>query len=67
MKSLVQAYISINHSIDRDPLCILSEVINRSIYPICGRDGEQDYIKLDRIRKIIGCLIETVDRFNNAK
>ncbi|MDK2802460.1 MAG: anaerobic ribonucleoside triphosphate reductase [Oscillospiraceae bacterium] len=64
MKECGIGYGSINHPIDRDPICGYSGIIN-DICPKCGRD-EGD-VKFERIRRITGYLVGTLDRFNDAK
>lgn len=61
-------YGSINHPIDRDPVCGYNGIIGDHC-PCCGRaefEGE-DGLGFDRIRRITGYLVGTVDRFNDAK
>ncbi|GHU96087.1 anaerobic ribonucleoside triphosphate reductase [Clostridia bacterium] len=58
-------YGSINHPIDRDPECGFSGVIG-DICPHCGRHETRDE-PFERIRRITGYLVGTLDRFNNAK
>ena len=58
-------YGSINHPLDRDPVCGYRGVIGDTC-PKCGRT-EEDGIKFQRIRRITGYLVGTIDRFNNAK
>ncbi len=61
-------YGSINHPIDRDPVCGYNGIIGDHC-PCCGRaefEGE-DGLSFDRIRRITGYLVGTVDRFNDAK
>lgn len=60
-------YGSINHPVDRDPVCGYSGVIEGNICPKCGRNENDNNIKFDRIRRITGYLVGTVDRFNDAK
>ncbi len=57
-------YGSINHPIDRDPMCGYSGIIG-DCCPKCGRN-EVDR-PFERIRRITGYLVGTLDRFNNAK
>ena len=66
-------YGSINHPIDRDPVCGYTGIIGDEC-PKCGRmenasigSGDDDTIKFERIRRITGYLVGTLDRFNNAK
>lgn len=58
-------YGSINHPVDRDPECGYSGVIDDEC-PGCGR-RESDGPGFDRIRRITGYLVGTLDRFNDAK
>ena len=67
MKELGIGYGSINHPVDRDPICKYSGIIEGSICPACGRNEEISDIKFERIRRITGYLVGTVDRFNDAK
>ncbi|CCQ92773.1 Ribonucleoside-triphosphate reductase class III catalytic subunit [[Clostridium] ultunense Esp] len=64
MKESGIGYGSINHPVDRDPICGYTGIIN-DICPKCGR-AEGD-IKFERIRRITGYLVGTLDRFNDAK
>ena len=57
-------YGSINHPVDRDPVCGFSGIIKDQC-PGCGR--MEDDVKFQRIRRITGYLVGTLDRFNNAK
>ena len=65
MKEAGIGYGAINHPVDRDPVCGFTGVIN-DICPGCGRD-ERDGVKFERIRRITGYLVGTIDRFNNSK
>ncbi len=57
-------YGAINHPVDRDPVCSFTGVIN-DVCPGCNRrEGD---VKFERIRRITGYLVGTVDRFNNGK
>lgn len=64
MKESGIGYGAINHPIDRDPVCGFSGVIN-DICPGCNR--REDDVPFERIRRITGYLVGTLDRFNNAK
>lgn len=59
-------YGAINHPIDRDPVCGFNGIINDTC-PACGRSESEDSVPFDRIRRITGYLVGTLDRFNNAK
>ncbi len=65
MKENGIGYGAVNHPVDRDPVCGFTGVINDKC-PGCGR-SEADGVKFDRIRRITGYLVGTVDRFNNSK
>ncbi len=64
MKECGVGYGSINHPLDRDPVCGYSGII-RDQCPGCGR--KEDEVKFQRIRRITGYLVGTLDRFNDAK
>ena len=57
-------YGSINHPVDRDPICGYNGIIGDTC-PSCGR--EENGRAFERIRRITGYLVGTLDRFNNAK
>ncbi|RKO64344.1 anaerobic ribonucleoside-triphosphate reductase [Campylobacter sp. P255] len=64
MKESNIGYGSINFPLDRDPVCGYSGVIDE-FCPKCHR--KEDDVKFERIRRITGYLVGTLDRFNNAK
>lgn len=66
MKESGIGYGSINHPVDRDPVCGYTGIIN-DVCPMCGRREDEHERGFDRIRRITGYLVGTVDRFNNAK
>ena len=66
MKESGIGYGSINHPVDRDPLCGYTGIIDNEC-PKCGRTEEEGQLGFERIRRITGYLVGTVDRFNNAK
>ena len=57
---------SINHPVDRDPVCGFTGIIDNEC-PHCHRTEEDGQGDFERIRRITGYLVGTVDRFNNAK
>ncbi|MDD6483698.1 MAG: anaerobic ribonucleoside triphosphate reductase [Clostridiales bacterium] len=59
-------YGSINHPVDRDPVCGYSGIIG-DVCPKCGRHDGENGIGMDRIRRVTGYLVGTLDRFNDAK
>lgn len=66
MKEAGIGYGSINHPVDRDPVCGYTGIIN-DVCPLCGRNENDGKPAFERIRRITGYLVGTVDRFNNAK
>ena len=66
MKSQGIGYGSINHPVDRDPICGYNGIINDTC-PKCGRKETEGDYGFQRIRRITGYLVGTLDRFNNAK
>ncbi len=66
MKEAGIGYGSINHPVDRDPVCGYTGIIGE-VCPRCGRREEDHTPHFERIRRITGYLVGTVDRFNNAK
>ncbi len=65
MKESGVGYGSVNHPVDRDPVCGYTGIIENQC-PHCGRT-EEDGIKFERIRRITGYLVGTLDRFNTGK
>ena len=64
MKESGIGYGSVNHPVDQDPVCGFSGVID-DICPRCGRtEGD---VPFERIRRITGYLVGTLERFNDAK
>ena len=66
MKEQGIGYGSINHPVDRDPVCGHTGIIG-DVCPKCGRKEGVSGQGFERIRRITGYLVGTVDRFNNAK
>lgn len=64
MKEAGIGYGSINHPVDRDPVCGYTGIIGNTC-PSCGR--EEGDVKFERIRRITGYLVGTLERFNDAK
>ncbi len=65
MKESGIGYGSVNHPVDRDPECGFNGIIGDRC-PKCGRT-EDDGVRFERIRRITGYLVGTLDRFNDAK
>ena len=58
-------YGSVNHPVDRDPVCGFSGIIDGDVCPSCGRrEGD---VPFERLRRITGYLVGTLDRWNDAK
>ncbi len=67
MKESGIGYGSINHPVDRDPVCGYTGIIGDKC-PMCGRpESDHNQVGFERIRRITGYLVGTLDRFNNAK
>jgi ribonucleoside-triphosphate reductase len=64
MKESGVGYGSVNHPVDRDPVCGFNGIIGERC-PKCGR--EEGDTPFERIRRITGYLVGTLDRFNNGK
>ena len=58
-------YGSVNHPVDSDPVCGFTGIIAGDRCPSCGRlEGD---IPFERLRRITGYLVGTLDRWNDAK
>ena len=66
MKEAGIGYGSINHPVDRDPICGYNGLID-DVCPQCGRAENEGDCGFERIRRITGYLVGTLDRFNDAK
>ena len=66
MKESGIGYGAINHPVDRDPCCGYTGIIGETC-PCCGRSENDNNVAFDRIRRITGYLVGTLDRFNNGK
>ncbi|NLB15628.1 MAG: anaerobic ribonucleoside triphosphate reductase [Clostridiales bacterium] len=66
MKESGIGYGSINHPVDRDPVCGYTGIIGNKC-PKCGRTEDDGKGPFDRIRRITGYLVGTVDHWNDAK
>ena len=65
MKESGIGYGSINHPVDRDPICGYNGIIGDTC-PGCGRKESQDQ-PFERVRRITGYLVGTLDKWNDAK
>ncbi len=66
MKESGIGYGSVNHPVDRDPVCGYNGIIDNEC-PKCHRTENDGGPKFERIRRITGYLVGTTDRWNNAK
>ncbi len=66
MKECGMGYGSVNHPVDRDPVCGYNGIIE-DVCPKCGRTEDEHSQPFERIRRITGYLVGTLDRFNDAK
>lgn len=66
MKESGIGYGAINHPVDRDPICGYTGIIG-DYCPKCGRKEHSNNVGFDRIRRITGYLVGTLDRFNDGK
>jgi len=66
MKEAGIGYGSLNHPVDRDPVCGYTGIIG-SVCPGCGRSEDDGKPPFERIRRITGYLVGTMDKWNSAK
>ncbi|MBQ6496687.1 MAG: anaerobic ribonucleoside triphosphate reductase [Firmicutes bacterium] len=66
MKESGIGYGSINHPVDRDPICGYTGIIDNEC-PCCGRTEDEGDLGFERIRRITGYLVGTMDHWNDAK
>lgn len=67
MKESGIGYGSVNHPVDRDPVCGYSGIIEGNRCPSCGRkEGEGD-VPFERLRRITGYLVGSLERWNDGK
>ncbi len=65
MKECGIGYGSVNHPVDRDPVCGFSGIIKGERCPSCGRiEGDMPY---ERLRRITGYLVGSLERWNDGK
>ena len=60
-------YGSVNHPVDRDPVCGFSGIIRGNRCPSCGRIERPGEVPFERLRRITGYLVGSLDRWNDAK
>ena len=66
MKESGVGYGSVNHPVDRDPVCGYTGIIDNEC-PSCGRKEDDGNPEFERIRRITGYLVGTMDHWNDAK
>lgn len=67
MKESEIGYGSINHPVDRDPICGFDGIISGNTCPSCGRKEYENGIGFERLRRITGYLVGSLERWNDAK
>ncbi len=67
MKEAGLGYGSVNHPVDRDPVCGFSGIIDGDICPSCGRHESDGDYGFERLRRITGYLVGSLERWNDAK
>lgn len=65
MKESGIGYGSVNHPVDRDPVCGFSGIIEGDRCPSCGR--KEDDVIFERLRRITGYLVGSLERWNDGK
>jgi len=58
-------YGSVNHPVDRDPVCGFAGIIEGNRCPSCGRI--EDDVLFERLRRITGYLVGSLERWNDGK
>jgi ribonucleoside-triphosphate reductase len=67
MKDAGVGYGSINHPVDRDPVCGFSGIITGAVCPSCGREEHSGPVGFERLRRITGYLVGSLERWNDGK
>ncbi|MFV0485533.1 MAG: anaerobic ribonucleoside triphosphate reductase [Candidatus Saccharimonadales bacterium] len=67
MKESGIGYGSINHPVDRDPVCGFSGIIEGDVCPSCGRKESDGEYGFERLRRITGYLVGSLERWNDGK
>ncbi|HBG56257.1 MAG TPA: anaerobic ribonucleoside triphosphate reductase [Ruminococcaceae bacterium] len=65
MKENGIGYGAVNHPVDRDPVCGYNGIIDNEC-PKCHRKEDDGGPRFERIRRITGYLVGTMDRWNDA-
>ena len=67
MKESGIGYGSVNHPVDRDPVCGFSGIIAGDVCPSCGRHEQDGEYGFERLRRITGYLVGSLERWNDGK
>ena len=67
MKESGIGYGSVNHPVDRDPVCGYSGIIEGDQCPGCGRLESEGDVPFERLRRITGYLVGSLERWNDGK
>ena len=67
MKEAGIGYGSVNHPVDRDPVCGYSGIIADDVCPNCGRHEFDGSCGFERLRRITGYLVGSLERWNDGK
>ena len=67
MKESGIGYGSVNHPVDRDPVCGYSGIIAGNRCPACGRIESEGDVLFERLRRITGYLVGSLERWNDGK
>lgn len=67
MKECNVGYGSVNHPVDRDPVCGYSGIIAGDRCPSCGRVEKEGDVPFERLRRITGYLVGSLERWNDGK
>ncbi len=67
MKESGIGYGSVNHPVDRDPVCGYSGIIEGDRCPSCGRKESEGDVAFERLRRITGYLVGSLERWNDGK
>ncbi len=67
MKEAGIGYGSVNHPVDRDPVCGFSGIIEGDVCPSCGRHESDGEFGFERLRRITGYLVGSLERWNDGK
>lgn len=60
-------YGSVNHPVDRDPVCGFAGIIKGDRCPSCGRLESEGDVLFERLRRITGYLVGSLERWNDGK